>query len=117
MPESLPERMTVVEIAEPGGPEVLQPAERTLSELGSGDVLIEVACAGVNRPDCMQRAGHYPPPPGASGLPGLEVAGHVVAAGGNVTTFGIGDAVCALANDGSDAEYCAVRGASWTSCR
>lgn len=108
MPESLPDRMTVVEITEPGGPEVLQPAERALPGLDSGDVLIEVAWAGVNRPDCMQRAGHYAPPPGASDLPGLEVSGHVVALGENVTAFGIGDPVCALTNGGGYAQYCAV---------
>lgn len=104
--ENLPNRMRVMEIGEPGGPEVLRPAERALPAIGTGDVLIEVAFAGVNRPDCMQRAGHYPAPPGASDLPGLEVSGHVVAKGSDVTAFDIGDAVCALANGGGYAEYC-----------
>ncbi len=108
MNEDLPNRMTVVEIGEPGGPEVLQSAERALPGIEAGDVLIEVAFAGVNRPDCMQRAGHYAPPPDASDLPGLEVSGRVVAVGADVAGFAIGDSVCALANGGGYAEYCAV---------
>ena len=78
---SLPTEMTAIEITEPGGPEVLRPARRPLPEPALGEVLIEVTAAGVNRPDTMQRQGHYPPPPGASDLPGLEVSGHVVANG------------------------------------
>jgi NADPH2:quinone reductase len=78
MRPSLPDRMRVVEISRPGGPEVLKVATRPLPRLRSGEVLIHVSAAGVNRPDCFQRAGVYPPPPGASDLPGLEVAGTVV---------------------------------------
>lgn len=105
---SLPAHMTAVAIAEPGGPEVLEAVERPLPRPGAGEVLVEVAFAGVNRPDCMQRAGRYAPPPDASDLPGLEVAGTVVAAGADVDDPRVGDAVCALANGGGYAEYCAV---------
>jgi NADPH2:quinone reductase len=103
---SLPSEMQVVEISRPGGPEVLQPARRPLPRPGRGDVLIKVAAAGVNRPDCLQRAGAYAPPPGASDLPGLEVAGTIVALGDGVTQWRIGDAVCALTPGGGYAEYC-----------
>ena len=75
----VPETMTVVEISSPGGPEVLKPATRPVPQPGHGEILVKVAAAGVNRPDVLQRAGSYPPPPGASDLPGLEVAGEVVA--------------------------------------
>ncbi len=78
---SLPAEMTVIEIDGFGGPEVLKPARRPLPEVGHDEVLIKVAAAGVNRPDVMQRAGGYPPPPGASDIPGLEMAGEVVAKG------------------------------------
>ena len=78
---TVPAEMTAIEITEPGGPEVLRPARRAVPEPGLGEVLIEVTAAGVNRPDTMQRQGLYPPPPGASDLPGLEVSGHVVASG------------------------------------
>ena len=78
MYSNLPDHMQVVEISRPGGPEVLQVATRPLPRLKTGEVLIRVAAAGVNRPDCLQRAGSYPPPPGDSDLPGLEVAGRVV---------------------------------------
>lgn len=108
MSRQLPDRMTAVEITQAGGPEVLRPVERPLPEPRPGEVLIEVAFAGVNRPDCMQRAGRYAPPPDASDLPGLEVAGHVVATGENVAEPRIGDAVCALTNGGGYAQYCAV---------
>ncbi len=107
-PEALPESMTAVEIVEPGGPEVLQPAERPLPEPGHGEVLIKVAAAGVNRPDVMQRAGGYPPPPGASDIPGLEVAGEVVRLGPGVSELRLGDKVCALVSGGGYAEYCAA---------
>lgn len=100
--------MTAIEITRPGGPDVLRPVQRPLPVPGAGEILIEVACAGVNRPDCMQRAGRYDPPPDASDLPGLEVAGHVVALGDGVNGAAIGDAVCALANGGGYAQYCAV---------
>jgi NADPH2:quinone reductase len=95
-----------VEISRPGGPEVLQPVRRPLPRPGVGEVLIKVAAAGVNRPDCLQRAGAYAPPPGASDLPGLEVSGTVVAAGDGVTQWRTGDPVCALTPGGGYAEYC-----------
>jgi putative PIG3 family NAD(P)H quinone oxidoreductase len=98
--------MMVVEIREPGGPEVLVPAERPRPTAGAGEVLIKVAAAGVNRPDVMQRRGHYPPPPGASDIPGLEVAGTVEDVGAEVTDFRAGDRVCALVAGGGYAEYC-----------
>ena len=102
----LPDTMTVIEISEYGGPEVLQPATRPVPKPGDADVLIRVVAAGVNRPDAIQRAGHYPPPPGQSDLPGLEVSGEVVALGSNVTDLSVGDLVCALTPGGGYAEYC-----------
>ena len=90
------------------GRRVLKPVRRPLPALGDGEVLIGVAAAGVNRPDLAQRAGSYPPPPGASDLPGLEIAGEVVALGEHVEELAIGDEVCALAPGGGYAEYCAV---------
>ena len=102
----LPTEMTAIEITEPGGPEVLRPARRPLPEPAFGEVLIEVTAAGVNRPDTMQRQGHYPPPPGASDLPGLEVSGHVVANGPGARRYAVGAAVCALTHGGGYAEYC-----------
>ncbi len=105
---SLPASMTAIAITEPGGPEVLQPQTRPLPELGPGEILIKVAAAGVNRPDLSQRIGRYPPPPGASDLPGLEVAGEVVACGPGVSRWKNGDKVCALAHGGGYAEYCKV---------
>ena len=105
---SLPASMTAIAITEPGGPEVLQPQTRPLPELGPGEILIKVAAAGVNRPDLSQRIGSYPPPPGASDLPGLEVAGEVVACGPGVSRWKNGDKVCALAHGGGYAEYCKV---------
>ncbi len=105
---SLPASMTAIAITEPGGPEVLQPQTRPLPELGPGEILIKVAAAGVNRPDLSQRIGRYPPPPGASDLPGLEVAGEVVACGPGVSLWKNGDKVCALAHGGGYAEYCKV---------
>jgi putative PIG3 family NAD(P)H quinone oxidoreductase len=98
--------MRAVEISRPGGPEVLTAVERPMPEPGPGDVLIRVAAAGVNRPDLMQRTGRYPPPPGASDLPGLEVAGVVEHVGAGVTEWRGGDAVCALVSGGGYAEYC-----------
>jgi NADPH2:quinone reductase len=103
---ALPSEMNVVEISRPGGPEVLQPARRALPRPGAGEVLIRVAAAGVNRPDCFQRAGAYAPPPGASDLPGLEVAGTIVATGEGVAQWRTGDSVCALTPGGGYAEYC-----------
>jgi NADPH2:quinone reductase len=98
--------MLAVEISRPGGPEVLVPAERPMPVPGPGQVLIKVAAAGINRPDVMQRAGKYPPPPGASDLPGLEVAGEIVAGDAALGGFSIGDKVCALTPGGGYAEYC-----------
>ncbi len=103
---TLPADMTVIEIAEPGGPEVLRPARRPLPAPGLGEVLIEIAASGVNRPDTMQREGLYPPPPGASDIPGLEVSGTVVASGPGAHRYAAGDAVCALTHGGGYAEYC-----------
>lgn len=102
----LPETMQAIEIIEPGGPEVLQTCERPLPEVGPGEVLIRVAAAGVNRPDVLQRQGNYAPPPGASDIPGLEVAGEVVALGEGVESWELGDHVCALVTGGGYAEYC-----------
>jgi NADPH:quinone reductase len=99
-------RMKVVEIARPGGPAVLRPAERPIPALAPGEVLIQVAAAGVNRPDLMQRMGKYPPPPGASDIPGLEVAGTVAAVAPGVAGWASGDRVCALVAGGGYAEYC-----------
>ncbi|PZX16628.1 NADPH2:quinone reductase [Palleronia aestuarii] len=101
---NIPDEMEVVEISEYGGPEVLKPARRTVAEPGHGDVLIRVAWAGVNRPDALQRAGNYAPPPGASDLPGLEVSGTVAAVGPGVD-LEIGSEVCALTPGGGYAEY------------
>ena len=101
----LPETMTVIEAREPGGPEVLVPATRPVPKPGSDEVLIEVAAAGVNRPDVLQRMGLYPPPKGASDLLGLEVAGRIVARGEDARRFKEGDQVCALVNGGGYAEF------------
>jgi NADPH:quinone reductase len=97
--------MRVIEISQPGGPEVLVPAERDVPTPGAGEILIRVAYAGVNRPDALQRAGAYAPPPGASDLPGLEAAGTVAAVGPGVDRWKQGDAVCALLPGGGYAEY------------
>jgi len=102
---TLPASMNIVEISVPGGPEVLKPATRPVPAPGAAEVLVKVAAAGVNRPDIAQRKGLYPPPPGASDIPGLEVAGTVVALGAGVTEYAIGDAVCALVSGGGYAEY------------
>ena len=107
-PGTLPAKMTAIAISEPGGPMVLKPEKRDLPELREGEILIRVRAAGVNRPDVLQRMGAYPPPPGASDLPGLEVAGEVAALGPNVKRWRIGDAVCALTPGGGYAEYCRV---------
>jgi len=105
---SLPETMTAIAIREPGGPEVLVPETRPVPRPGPGELLIRVAAAGVNRPDVLQRMGFYPPPPGASDLPGLEVAGTVVAVGPGGDPELLGQAVCALVAGGGYAEYCAA---------
>jgi NADPH2:quinone reductase len=98
--------MTVIGIASPGGPEALVPEERPVPMPGTGDILVKVIAAGVNRPDVVQRKGLYPPPPGASDIPGLEIAGEVVALGSGVTRWKIGDKICALVIGGGYAEYC-----------
>jgi NADPH:quinone reductase len=102
----LPAEMTAIEITEPGGPEVLRAARRAVPDPAEAEVLIHVEAAGVNRPDVMQRRGQYPPPPGASDIPGLEVAGTIVAVGSSVTRWRTGDRVCALIAGGGYAEYC-----------
>jgi NADPH2:quinone reductase len=103
---ALPIRMTAIGIKSPGGPEVLVSEERPVPQTGTGEILIKVAAAGVNRPDVMQRKGLYPPPPGAPDIPGLEVAGEIVALGPDVKRWNIGDRVMALVSGGGYAEYC-----------
>ena len=98
--------MIAIEIREPGGPDVLVPVERPTPEPAAGDVLVKVGAAGVNRPDIFQRLGRYPPPPGASDIPGLEIAGTIERLGPDVQGWQIGDAVCALVAGGGYAEYC-----------
>ncbi len=98
--------MKAVEISQPGAPEVLKPVERPMPEAGAGEVLIKVSAAGVNRPDVFQRKGNYPPPKGASDLPGLEVAGEIVGGDATAGGFKVGDKVCALLAGGGYAEYC-----------
>jgi len=100
--------MRAVEITQPGGPEVLQLCQRPMPVAGHGDVVIKVAYAGVNRPDALQRAGAYAPPPTASDLPGLEASGEIVELGAGVTGLAIGDQVCALLPGGGYAEYVAT---------
>ncbi len=104
----IPATMRYVDHGNGGGPEVLKVATREVPELGAGEVLIEVVAAGVNRPDCIQRSGRYPPPADASPHLGLEVAGRIVALGQGVTEWKIGEAVCALANGGGYADYAAA---------
>lgn len=104
----LPQMMRVIGIREPGGPDVLVPERRPLPVLGRGEILVKVAAAGVNRPDVLQRKGVYPPPKGASDVPGLEVSGEVIALGDGVARYRIGDRVCALVPGGGYAEYCAI---------
>jgi NADPH2:quinone reductase len=103
---NIPTKMKAVQIAKPGGPEVLKPAERPVPVAKPHEILIKVAAAGVNRPDVLQRSGNYPVPPDASDLPGLEVAGEVVARGNAVKMWNVGDKVCALVHGGGYAEYC-----------
>lgn len=100
--------MRAVEITEPGGPDVLKITERPMPEAGNGQIVIKVAYAGVNRPDALQRAGAYAPPPGASDLPGLEASGEVVAVGPGVSEFVMGDQVCGLLPGGGYAEFVAT---------
>ena len=103
---NLPSEMRAVDISEPGGPNVLVPVSRPLPEPRDGEVLIRVVAAGVNRPDCLQRSGLYPVPPDADPLPGLEVAGEIVALGRGAKRYSPGDRVCALVHGGGYAEYC-----------
>ena len=110
---NLPKRMIAIAIAEPGGPEVLRPAQVAIPRTGAGQVLVRVAFAGVNRPDVLQRMGRYPPPEGASPIPGLEISGEVVAAGEGAPGDMLGSNVCALVTGGGYAEYCL---ADWRHC-
>ncbi|KIZ34305.1 MULTISPECIES: NAD(P)H-quinone oxidoreductase [Rhodopseudomonas] len=104
--EQLPAQMTVIGISKPGGPEVLLPETRAVPTPGANEIVIKVAAAGVNRPDVAQRSGSYPPPPGASDLPGLEVAGEVVALGDGASKHKLGDKVMSLVAGGGYAQYC-----------
>ena len=109
--EKLPAQMTVIGISKPGGPEVLVPETRAVPVPAQGEILIKVAAAGVNRPDVAQRSGVYPPPPGASDLPGLEIAGTVVALGEGATKHKLGDKVMSLVAGGGYAQYCIAQDA------
>ncbi|MGB7261309.1 MAG: alcohol dehydrogenase catalytic domain-containing protein, partial [Albidovulum sp.] len=102
---TVPATMRAVEISQPGGPEVLRLSDVPVPQPGPGQILIKVAFAGVNRPDALQRAGAYAPPPSASPLPGLEASGHIAALGAGVAGLSIGDAVCALLPGGGYADY------------
>ncbi len=102
---SLPHTMRAMAISEPGGPQVLQPVEVPVPVPGHGQILIRIAYAGINRPDALQRAGNYAPPPTASPLPGPEASGHVTAIGPGVTRWAVGDAICALLPGGGYAQY------------
>lgn len=103
---ALPAQMTVIAIRAPGGPDMLVPEQRPLPQPAEGEVLVKVAAAGVNRPDVMQRQGLYPPPKGAPEIPGLEIAGEVVALGAGVKRWKLGDKIMALVVGGGYAEYC-----------
>jgi putative PIG3 family NAD(P)H quinone oxidoreductase len=109
--EKLPAQMTVIGISKPGGPEVLLPETRAVPVPGPGEILVKVAAAGVNRPDVAQRSGAYPPPPGASDLPGLEIAGEVVALGTGTSKHKLGDKVMSLVAGGGYAQYCIAQDA------
>jgi NADPH2:quinone reductase len=109
--ENVPSQMIVIGISKPGGPEVLLPETRAVPKPGPDEILIKVKAAGVNRPDVAQRMGHYPPPPGASDLPGLEVAGEVVAVGSNARKHKLGDKVMSLVAGGGYAQYCIAQDA------
>src|SRR3978361_1707985 len=109
--DKLPAQMTVIGISKPGGPEVLLPEIRAVPVPGPGEILIKVHAAGVNRPDVSQRSGSYPPPPGASDLPGLEVSGEVVALGQGASKHKIGDRVMSLVAGGGYAQYCIAQDA------
>jgi putative PIG3 family NAD(P)H quinone oxidoreductase len=109
--EKLPAQMTVVGISKPGGPEVLLPETRPVPVPGQGEILVKVKAAGVNRPDVAQRSGSYPPPPGASDLPGLEISGEVAAVGPGATRHKVGDTVMSLVAGGGYAQYCIAQDA------
>jgi NADPH2:quinone reductase len=109
--EKVPSQMTVIAISKPGGPEVLLPEKRSVPAPGPNEILIKVEAAGVNRPDVAQRSGSYPPPPGASDLPGLEVAGEVVALGEGARKHKLGDKVMSLVAGGGYAQYCIAQDA------
>jgi NADPH2:quinone reductase len=109
--EKPPAQMTVVGISKPGGPEVLIPETRAVPAPGPGEILVKVHAAGVNRPDVAQRSGAYPPPPGASDLPGLEISGEVVALGAGATRHKLGDKVMSLVAGGGYAQYCIAQDA------
>src|SRR5258705_1171605 len=109
--EQLPAQLPVIGISKPGGPEELLPETRPVPTPGPGEILIKVIAAGVNRPDVAQRSGSYPPPPGASDLPGLEVAGEVVAVGPGDTRHKLGDKVMSLVAGGGYAQYCIAQDA------
>jgi NADPH2:quinone reductase len=109
--EKIPSQMTVIGISKPGGPEVLLPERRPVPAPGPNEILIKVMAAGVNRPDVAQRSGIYPPPPGASDLPGLEVAGEVVALGEGAHKHKLGDKVMSLVAGGGYAQYCIAQDA------
>jgi putative PIG3 family NAD(P)H quinone oxidoreductase len=109
--EKLPAQMTVIGISKPGGPEVLLPETRAVPVPGPGEILVKVEAAGVNRPDVAQRSGVYPPPPGASDLPGLEIAGEVVALGTGSNKHKLGDKVMSLVAGGGYAQYCIAQDA------
>ena len=108
MMADLPSQMTAIEISEPGGPHMLRPVQRSVPEPKEGEILVRVRAAGVNRPDVLQRLGQYAPPPGASDIPGLEIAGDIVAIGSGVKRFKSGDQVVALLAGGGYAEYAVV---------
>jgi NADPH2:quinone reductase len=103
---SIPATMTAIGIKSPGGPEMLAPETRPVPHPGDGEILVRVAAAGVNRPDVVQRKGLYPPPPGVTDIPGLEIAGSVVACGTGVKRWKVGDQVTALVSGGGYAEFC-----------
>src|SRR6201985_546360 len=109
--EKLPAQMTVIGISKPGGPDVLLPETRAVPAPGPGEILVKVHAAGVNRPDVAQRSGSYPPPPGASDLPGLEIAGEVVALGAGSSKHKLGDKVMSLVAGGGYAQYCIAQDA------
>ncbi len=108
MTDQLPDDMQCIEIPEPGGAEALKPGRRPVPNVADDEILVRVEAAGVNRPDIVQREGRYPPPPGVTDIPGLEIAGTIAALGGGVSSWNVGDDVIALVAGGGYAEYCAV---------